>query len=143
MAFCAECGAEVSGNYCPSCGASASAAPPPQPSSAPLDEHIINTLCYALGPLTGVLFLVLEPYSRVRAIRFHAFQSIFTWLAYMVGFAILSFLAYLPIVGLLFTFLLLVYPVGGLLLWLFLMFKAFNKERFEIPFLGPLAESQA
>lgn len=155
MAFCAQCGSPLEsaaqGGFCPACGAPAGpgTAPPPSspatapPATAPLEENVIHALCYALGPLTGVLFLALEPYNRNRTTRFHALQSIFVWVAWMAGFAILSFLAYTPFIGIVFTLVILMYPVGGLLLWLFLMFKAYNKERFVVPVLGTLAESRA
>src|SRR6478752_2124403 len=106
MAFCASCGAEVQGKFCAKCGApagaasgSAGAASPPPPSapyvaapaaSAGLDENVAAALCYLLGVLTGVLFLVIEPYSRNRVIRFHAFQSIFAWIAAIVIGMLLS-----------------------------------------------------
>ena len=147
MAYCAQCGAEVQGSFCPACGAtsgqSGSAPPPPPAVASPLDDNVASALCYLLGPLTGILFLVIEPYNRNRAVRFHAFQSIFVWLAWMGGFACLTFLAYLPIIGLLFTLVTLVYPIFAIGLWLFLMFKAYNREKFIVPVLGPLAESQA
>jgi uncharacterized membrane protein len=105
-------------------------------------------LCYLLGWLTGVLFLVLEPYNKNRNIRFHAFQSIFmniacfvVWIASVV---ILGILHFIPFIGTALSVLL--YPLLGLGffgLWLFLMYKAYNKERFVIPIIGPLAEKQA
>ncbi len=45
--------------------------------SSGLQENVAAALCYALGFITGILFLVLEPYNKNRNIRFHAFQSIF------------------------------------------------------------------
>ncbi len=56
-------------------------------------------LCYLLGLLTGILFLVLEPYNKNRLIRFHAFQSIFlniAWIAVYIALSIVGF-ALLPI----------------------------------------------
>ncbi len=104
-------------------------------------------LCYLLGVLTGVLFLVLEPYNKNKTIRFHAFQSIFVWLAMVVvwiAFLIVSsIIAMVPFIGWL-TFLL--WPLFGLAffgLWLVLMYKAYNRERWVLPIIGPLAEKQA
>jgi len=96
MAFCASCGAEVQGKFCAKCGAPSGApaagaanptppgpsfAPASAPASAGMDENVAAALCYLLGVLTGILFLVLEPYNRNPVIRFHAFQSIFVWIA--------------------------------------------------------------
>ncbi|MGH9592598.1 MAG: DUF4870 domain-containing protein [Bryobacteraceae bacterium] len=85
--------------------------------------------------LTGVLFLVLEPYNRNKNIRFHAFQSIFAWLGVVVIWIVLV------TVGL--GYLILIYQCAGLALFLFLMYKAYNKERFVLPIVGPMAEKQA
>src|ERR1039458_6392263 len=87
MPFCASCGSSVEGKFCPKCGAAmdaaahpAAGAPPPsaQPSAAaPMADNVASALCYVLGLITGIVFLVMEPYSKSRAVRFHAFQSIF------------------------------------------------------------------
>lgn len=113
-----------------------------------IDENVVAALCYLLGVLTGVLFLVIEPYSRNPVIRFHAFQSIFTWLGAMVIGMALSVLAYpiaaLPFIGWLIVLLMwLAFSLGVVGLWLFLMYKAYNKERFVLPVIGAWAEKQA
>jgi len=41
-----------------------------------IDENIEGLLCYVLGFITGILFLVLEKDNKF--IRFHAMQSIVT-----------------------------------------------------------------
>ncbi|MBZ5673756.1 MAG: hypothetical protein LAP61_05865 [Acidobacteriia bacterium] len=164
MAFCASCGAEVQGKFCAKCGAPAGAASgaagtagPPPPSapyvpapaaSAGLEENVAAALCYLLGVLTGVLFLVIEPYSRNRVIRFHAFQSIFAWIAAIVIGMVLSTISYIfvsiPFIGwIIYILLWTAFSLGILGLWLFLMYKAYNKERFVLPVVGAWAEKQA
>lgn len=49
-----------------------------------MSDNLAAALCYVLGFLTGILFLVLEPYNKNKLIRFHAFQSIFLNLALVV-----------------------------------------------------------
>src|SRR6202158_5096322 len=106
MAFCPNCGSSVDGRFCAKCGASvniagdlgAAGTPSAAPSSgipasaapAGLTENAAAALCYVLGLITGILFLVLAPYNQNRLIRFHAFQSIFlhvvcivVWLAFL------------------------------------------------------------
>jgi uncharacterized membrane protein len=107
-----------------------------------------SALCYLLGWLTGVLFLVLEPHNKNKTVRFHAFQSIFLSIAmfviYIVALIVIGILRFIPFVGV--TLSLILYPLIGLCffgLWLFLMYKAYNRERFVIPIIGPLAEKQA
>jgi uncharacterized membrane protein len=168
MAFCANCGAEVQGRFCPKCGAPAGAAAPPrapeQPYAAPqqqqgyspqaapqaagLTDNMAAALCYVLGLITGILFLVLAPYNQNRVIRFHAFQSIFLNLAYIAGLILLavltSILRVIPFVGVMLS--LALYPLLALcffVLWLVLMYKAYNGERWVLPIIGPLAEKQA
>jgi uncharacterized membrane protein len=118
------------------------------PASATLDENVAAALCYLVGVLTGILFLVLEPYSRNPVIRFHAFQSIFAWIAAVVIGVALNILSYpiaaLPFVGWLIDILLwLAFSLGVLALWVFLMYKAYNKERLVLPVIGSWAEKQA
>jgi uncharacterized membrane protein len=49
----------------------------PPPAAAPMADNLACTLCYALGFITGIIFLLVAPYNQNRAVRFHAFQSIF------------------------------------------------------------------
>src|SRR5690349_23274004 len=106
MPFCATCGAAVEGRFCAKCGSpvatgapgpGAAAAPPPPPgyappppgyaqqpgmmapppAAAPMADNLASTLCYALGFITGIIFLLIAPYNQNRTVRFHAFQSIF------------------------------------------------------------------
>lgn len=140
MAFCTQCGSTTDGGFCAACGAPAQA--PSAPAGGVLEDHIVNALCYLLMPLTGVLFLVLDPYKTNRAVRFHAFQSILVFAAIFLGFQALEILAFTPLVGLLFTLVALVYPLVAFGVWFFLSLKAFKKENVEVPVLGAIARSQ-
>ena len=155
MPFCSNCGAEVKGNFCAKCGAPAggpaggTATPPPPPVPMPqvLTDNVASALCYLLGLLTGILFLILAPYSQNRAIRFHAFQSIFlnvAWIAVFIALSIVSMaLLPIPFVGAILSMLLhLGAHLGFFVLWLMLMYKAYNNERWVLPVIGPLAEKQ-
>ena len=166
MAFCSKCGAQLAAGsgFCGACGAAVAAqsvaqAPatgaavaPAQPAaaSAPMANNVAGLLCYILGVITGVIFLVIEPYKNNRFVRFHAFQSIFFW-AVCVGFwMIWSWL----IVGMLFSagglsmwgFIGLLFTLVRLAMfaaWVFLMYKAYNNEEFKLPIIGDLAAKQA
>ena len=64
--------------------------PPPRPAAsvgqaAGVEENVVAAVCYLGFVLTGILFLVIEPYNHNPTIRFHAFQSIFFWLAVIIG----------------------------------------------------------
>jgi len=51
-----------------------------------MTDNVAGALCYLVGFITGVLFLILEPYSKRPFVRFHAFQSVF----FSVGWILLS-----------------------------------------------------
>ena len=167
MPFCGNCGAEVVGGFCAKCGTPVGAAAMPgqsagggphfapgpiggTPSVAGLQENVAGALCYALGLITGILFLVLAPYNQNRRIRFHAFQSIFfnvAWIVLHYAFAlVLGAMGYQllgAMFGLLTSLVWLVIGLGGFLLWLLLMFKAYNNTPLVLPIIGPIAQKQA
>ena len=157
MPFCASCGSQVDGGFCVKCGTPVSAgagpsAQQPQAGNAAvgsgLDENVASALCYVLGFLTGILFLVLAPYNTNRNIRFHAFQSIFMnialipiWIALWI---VQIGLHAVPILGLLVSILLgLGYLLLVFCLWLYMMYKAYNNQKVMLPVIGAIAEKQA
>jgi uncharacterized membrane protein len=148
MAFCSSCGAELQGKYCARCGAFGGApAPAASMGQSGLQDNIAAALCYLLGVLSGVLFLVLEPYNRNRNIRFHAFQSIFAWIAVVVASIVLQIVTHtfmlIPFAGWIIAACLWTgFGVSVFILWLLLMFKAYNNEKWVLPVIGPLAEKQ-
>ena len=155
MAYCAKCGAALQGRFCASCGTAANAAAPGMGESrhetspaVALDDNVASAMCYLLLGITGLLFLVLEPYSLKRTIRFHALQSIFFTGALAVCWVVLIvagvILAYIPIVGgLIAMMLFLAMLMGAFIAWIMLMYKAFNNQSTVLPIIGPLAEKQA
>lgn len=167
MPFCGNCGTEVTGSFCAKCGTpiAAQAAPNQPPvggpqyapvpgagvsSAAGLQENVACALCYIVGLVTGIIFLVLAPYNQNPKIRFHAFQSIFfnvAWIILHYAFAIvLGAMGYQllgALFGLLTSLVWLVIGLGGFLLWLFLMFRAYNNNPLVLPVIGPIAQKQA
>ncbi len=110
-----------------------------------MSDSVASGLCYILGLITGILFLVLAPYSKNRGIRFHAFQSIFlhvAGIAFWVVLAILTFLLPWYIRAMIGILSLLVW-LGFFILWVIAIIKAFQGGRMVIPIIGPLAEKQA
>jgi uncharacterized membrane protein len=145
MPFCSNCGSPVEGSFCAKCGtpigAQVSGGPPPAQASASsgLTENVAGALCYVLGFITGIIFLVLAPYSQNKAIRFHAFQSIFlsvAWFAiWVVIGVVLPWSLYFTLTPLL--------SLAGLVLWIFLMWKTYQNQKVVLPVVGPIAEKQA
>ncbi len=108
-------------------------------SSTGLDENVAGALCYLLGIVSGILFLMLEKDSDF--VRFHAMQSVvvFAGLWIVSWFAGLS--AFMPFIGV-FTSVLVVSLLRILtfVIWLLCMFKAYQGEWFKLPIAGDVAE---
>jgi uncharacterized membrane protein len=100
-----------------------------------LDENVAGALTYALGWITGAAFLLTEPANKF--VRFHALQSIIVF----GGLSIAWFIAMsIPILGWLIAFV--VIPPLSAVLWLLLMFKAYQGTRFKVPFAGDVADQR-
>jgi len=117
-------------------------ATPPQPTSTGLDQNIAGLLSYVLGPLTGLVFFLLEKENRF--VRFHAMQSIVVGVAsfaFWIVFSILStILAFVPVLGWILSAIVgMVAWLGFFVLWIVLMVKAFQGEEWEVPMLGKYA----
>jgi uncharacterized membrane protein len=155
MAFCANCGSQVDGRFCPKCGAAvnvtgnvgAAAAPaqaPAAPSAAGLTDNAASALCYVF--LLGILFLILAPYNQNRKIRFHAFQSIFLVVAaFVVWIALSIVMVMMGGLGMFGIFLPVLWLVrlGFFILWLFVIIKTYQDQKVVLPIIGPMAEKQA
>lgn len=109
--------------------------PVEETSSTGLDANIAGTLSYVLGFVSGIAFLVLEKESTF--VRFHAFQSTVTFLSL---FALQAISGWIPLIG---GLLGAVIPLGSLILWIILMAKAYQGERYQLPIVGEIAEERA
>jgi len=143
MAYCASCGAQVEGQFCARCGSRAGAAPSaaadPGTQSQSMADNVAATLCYVLGLITGILFLILAPYNRNPAIRFHAFQSIFLHVASIIAWVVLNMVFVMlhlwllaPLIGLAF-----------LCLYVYMLVMTYQGKTIVLPVIGPLAQQQA
>jgi len=111
--------------------------------AAGLTDNAASALCYVLGFITGIIFLVLEPYSKNRAIRFHAFQSIFLCVALIIFRWVLSIILY-SILGLFSMWSLLsLISLAFFALWIYMILMAYQGKKIVLPVIGPLAEKQA
>lgn len=111
-------------------------------SSTGLSPNIAAALSYVLGPITGVLFLVLEKQNRF--VRFHAAQSITVGVALIalsIALSILStVLAFIPVLGWIVAILLsLGLGLGSFVLWIMLMWRAWQGREWETPVAGSFA----
>lgn len=122
--------------------------PPPQYGTTGLTDNLAGALCYLLGFITGILFLVLAPYNQNRTIRFHAFQSIFFNIAWVVVWILITIVSLafnaIPFLGVFISVVLhFCLWIGWLIMWLYLMFKTYNGQKVVLPVVGPMAEKQA
>ena len=121
----------------------------PAPAASGMDENVASALCYLFTIITGIVFLVLEPYNKNKNIRFHAFQAIFFGVGIIVIQILLSILftimrTFLPFsMWMILSMISMLMSLCFLAAWIFLMYKAYNREKFKIPVIGDLAEKQA
>src|ERR1700675_2233982 len=114
----------------------------PSMSQSGLTDNAAGGLAYVTF-IPAIIFLVVAPYNRNSYIRFHAWQSIFFNVACIVIDIALVIAGRLPFLG---WMTLLLWPLLGLaflIIWIFLLIKAFNGERYRLPIIGDLAEKQA
>jgi len=101
-----------------------------------LESNVEAALSYLITPLTGVAVFIFEKSNKF--VRFHAFQSILlgvVWLGLNFASTMLTFLLIgfilVPIIN-----------IACFVAWLLCMWKAYNKEEFELPIIGKIARSQ-
>jgi uncharacterized membrane protein len=147
MAFCAKCGsAVVSGGPAPGSAMPVGGPAPAATAGTGMADNVASALCYSLGLITGILFLVIAPYNQNRTVRFHAFQSIFMHVAFIIFWFVFWF-----VVGIVssmlhifsFFFLSPLIGLGGFILWLDLIISAYQGKKVVLPVIGPIAEQQA
>jgi uncharacterized membrane protein len=109
-----------------------------------LDENVEGALCYVLGFVTGIVFLVMEKDSKF--VKFHAWQSIlifFTlWILNMIISALLGAILPWSMFGLV-TGLVSLVSLVGLIIWIVLILKAYQGEKYKLPVIGDIAEKQS
>lgn len=152
MAFCSKCGNEVpaGAGFCPKCGEvlqPAASGGSAAGSQSGMSENVASLLAYVFGWITGIIFLLIDKRPFV---RFHAAQSIVVFgglhlisiavaIAFGAGFMMMGGLAGFgfgralsSLVGLL-----------AFVLWILLMIKAYQHEKFEVPIAAGIAKSLA
>lgn len=101
-------------------------------------EKLKGALAYFLGPVTGIVLLLVEKKSSF--VRFHAMQSTILF----GGFLLLNIvLGIIPVLGWLVA--LIISPILSILifvLWIYLMWKAYSGEKYKLPYIGNLTERQ-
>lgn len=151
MTFCSKCGTEIPGGagFCPKCGEAqpggGAAVPATQSAQPGMSENVAALLAYVLGWITGIIFLLIDKRPFV---RFHAAQSIVVFGGlHLLNFAItIMFGAGMLVMGGFGSFWIGRALVGlvslvTFVLWIMLMIKAYQHEKFEVPIAAGIAKS--
>jgi len=144
MPYCSRCGSEVDARdvYCAHCGARQPVNPAPQPRPSAEFEKITprtaSILCYVpgLGWLASILVLASQRFRQNRPARFHAFQGLYLFVAWLIEewvlHPILSSIPGIHMHGIL--------QATLLVMSIFMMVKASHGEMYSLPIFGELAE---
>jgi uncharacterized membrane protein len=101
-----------------------------------LDSNVAGLLCYVLGWLTGLIFILIEKDDRF--VRFHAAQSIVVF----GGLTVIAIIIWIFIVAVpALWFLYPLFIIAELVLWILLMVKAYQGEEFHLPIAGDIADN--
>jgi uncharacterized membrane protein len=104
----------------------------PDPPDSQSRTHAV--LAYALAGFSGVVLLSLKREDRF--VQFHALQSVgLTVLSLAAGLS-LWLLSFFPILGFLYGMLLRIFQFGLFLLWLFLLWQAYQGRWYRVPYVG-------
>jgi uncharacterized membrane protein len=131
---CNKCGFENSpdSRFCASCGTTLVETTEPKKTSSGLDENVAGLLCYLVGWITGLIFILIEQENKF--VRFHAMQSIIVFGFCSIASVILS---WIPFIGIFFG---VVIGILAFVLWIVLMVKAYQGTKYKLPVAGDLAE---
>lgn len=99
-----------------------------------IEENFEAVLCYVGAWVTGIIFLFLEKENKF--VRFHAMQSLVTFLALLIISVVIPII---PLIGDLISFI--ITPIG-IVLWLFMMYKAYQGEMYKLPYAGDFSEKR-
>ena len=140
--ICSNCDAPMPdiSAFCPACGSSVAAE---QFSASDPRERILGTLAY-IGLLPALVLLAIPALRRNPSICFHCWQAVlFSGSSILMGLALrLLFVLFsmLPVIGFLLAWLTLgIGALGIVMLWVVLVVKAAQGQRYELPLIGPLA----
>lgn len=146
MPYCCQCGQKVGGRdaYCGSCGARQAASSPASDSLGGISPRTAALLCYVpiLGWLAAIVVLASARFRRDRRVRFHAFQGLYLFVAWLIVDWVLDPLFRIPgpwepPFHRLFPALL---KIAIFVAWIFMLIKTAHDDLYRLPIVGELAE---
>jgi uncharacterized membrane protein len=104
-------------------------------------ENVAGCLCYVLGWVTGLIFLLIDKRPFV---RFHAAQSIVTFggLQIISILLVFSHIGGLGLLGISFLLHMIIW-ILSVVLWILCMVKAYQHELFRVPIAAQFADQLA
>ncbi|HXJ85463.1 MAG TPA: hypothetical protein VMS18_01485 [Candidatus Binatia bacterium] len=143
---CPDCTAQMPDHaaFCPGCGRSMQTQAMPTRKVAFRRENLLGGLAYVTF-LPAVAFLLRDPFRRDPSVRFHSVQCLLLWLVSAVAAALLRLFALLllliPVIGpLLVALSVTITALAALFLWIVVVVKALQGERYALPLIGRIAE---
>ena len=107
------------------------------------NDNLMAAVAYVLGLVSGLIIYLIEKDKpgKSKFIMFHAMQSIILSIALIAFGILLSIIAIIPIIGWFIAIIAgLLFPLIALVLWIFLMYKAYSGEEYHLPVIGEMAE---
>lgn len=115
----------------------------PETTQSGLSDNAAGGLAYVTF-IPAIVFLIVEPFNKNSYVRFHSWQSIFLSVAWIAIDLVLSvFVHLIPGFIVLSLFLFPLVALAFFIVWVVVVIKAFNGDRFKLPIIGALAEQQA
>jgi uncharacterized membrane protein len=147
MAFCSQCGTKVGDRdrFCPACGAQqpVSSVPDAKDPLAKLSPRTAAILCYVpmAGWIASLIVLTSARFRGNRDVRFHAFQGLYLFVAWLIVDQVLGF----AFQG---------FPRGSFrpdkllqaalfVTWIFMIVKTAQSETISLPVIGEMAQKSA
>jgi uncharacterized membrane protein len=144
---CPDCAATMpdTAAFCPGCGRAMQERV--QGKVGALPQTVAGALAYCTI-IPPIVFLLVEPYSKNRFVRFHSLQSLGLCLASVAIGAALRIIGvilfFIPILGhLLVALIAMVVILALVVIWVVLIVKGLQGEMFKLPVIGDFAEQQS
>ncbi len=90
--------------------------------------------------IPALAFLLIEPYSQNRFLRFHSYQSVFLTVVFLGWLMLSGLVSAASLAG---GILLVLFELALVAMWAFAAYKASLGEEFQLPVIGPLAAQHA
>lgn len=149
MPYCCQCGNPTRDTdvFCGICGTRQPAAARPRATSGGgISPRAASILCYipVVGWIPAIIVLASQKFRHDRDVRFHAFQGIYLFVAWLIVEWVIGPMYHFPFWhgGRIFPGLF----VGGILkallicIWIFMLIKTSQEQTYKLPVIGELAD---